>query len=126
MRPFVSIAIIVAALAVIVGLSIASARSEQHRLLDEFTTATSQQAHASVEVLSARLDALDQDTRMLTDLVERSKSNPEHDPSIERRIAETTFRALAVVVSAMRRSIEGSCSGLLFDLSTRSVSIRVS
>jgi len=102
LRPFVSIAIIVAALAGIVGLSIASARSEQRRLLDEFTAATSQQAHASVEVLSARLDALDQDTRMLTDLVERSKSNPEHDPSIERRIAETTFRAMAVVVPHYR------------------------
>src|SRR5215471_447112 len=102
LRPFVSIAIIVAALAGIVGLSIASARSEQHRLLAEFTAATSQQAHASVEVLSARLDALDQDTRMLTDLVERSRSNPEHDPAIERRIAETTFRALAVVVPHYR------------------------
>ena len=102
MRPLASIAIIVAALAAILGLSIWSARRDQRHLLDEFTTATRQQAHASVEVLSARLDALDQDTLLLTDLVERSKSSPQHDPVIERRIAETTFRAMAVAVPHYR------------------------
>ena len=45
---------------------------EQERLMDEFTDTTRRQAHASVDALSARLDALDQDTRMLADLLERS------------------------------------------------------
>src|SRR5438552_1425701 len=42
-------------------------------MIDDFTAATRQQAHASVELLSARLDALDQDTRMLSDLVTSSR-----------------------------------------------------
>ncbi|HEX2661104.1 MAG TPA: hypothetical protein VHU40_22645, partial [Polyangia bacterium] len=102
MKPLASIAVIVSVLAVIVELSVASARREEGRLLEEFTSATRRQAQASAEVLSARLDALDQDTRVLTDLVERSRHSPEHDPAIERRIAETTFRTLAVVVPHYR------------------------
>jgi len=102
LKPFASIAVIVSVLAVIVELSVASARREERRLLEEFTSATRRQALASAEVLSARLDALDQDTRVLTDLVERSRNNPEHDPSIEHRLSETTFRALAVVVPHYR------------------------
>jgi len=97
-----SIAVVLAVLALIVELSVASARREEGRLLDEFTTATRRQAHASAEVLSARLDALDQDTRVLTDLVERSRHSPEHDPRIEHRVAETAFRALVVVVPHYR------------------------
>ncbi len=72
MKTFGSIAVILVALAGILGLSIVSGMREQERLVDDFTQATRQQAHASVEVLSARLDALDQDTRLLSDLVERS------------------------------------------------------
>ena len=73
MKPFASIALIVAALAVILGLAIASARGEARRLLDEFNATTAQRAEATVEVLSARLDALDQDTRILTDVVESAR-----------------------------------------------------
>ncbi len=102
MKPLASIAVIVTVLAVIVELSVASARREESRLLDEFTTATRRQVHASAELLSARLDALDQDTRVLTDLVERSRHSPEHDPAVERRVSETTFRALVVVVPHYR------------------------
>jgi type II secretory pathway pseudopilin PulG len=61
----VSIAAIVLAVAAIVGASVWSAVREQRRLLDEFAVATQRQAHASAELLSARLDALDQDTRLL-------------------------------------------------------------
>ncbi|HEX3313115.1 MAG TPA: hypothetical protein VHS32_43320, partial [Streptosporangiaceae bacterium] len=102
MKPFASIALIVAALAVILGLSVASARREARRLRDELTAATTQHAEASVDVLSARLAALEQDTRMLTDLVERSRHAPQHEPAIERRIAETAFDALVVVVPHYR------------------------
>jgi signal transduction histidine kinase len=102
LKALASIAAVLAILALIVELSVASARREEGRLLDEFTTATRRQAHASAEVLSARLDALDQDTRVLIDLVERSRHSPEHDPRIERRIAETAFRALVVVVPHYR------------------------
>jgi signal transduction histidine kinase len=102
LKALASIAVIVAVLALIVELSVAGARREERRLLDEFTTATRRQAHASAEVLSTRLDALDQDTRVLTDLVERSRHSPEHDPKIEHRVAETAFRALAVVVPHYR------------------------
>jgi signal transduction histidine kinase len=102
LKALASIAVILAVLALIVELSVASARREEGRLLDEFTTATRRQAHASAEVLSARLDALDQDTRVLIDLVERSRHSPEHDPRIEHRVAETAFRALVVVVPHYR------------------------
>jgi len=102
LKALASIAVILAVLALIVELSVASARREEGRLLDEFTTATRRQAHASAEVLSARLDALDQDTRVLTDLVERSRHSPEHDPRIEHRVSETAFRALVVVVPHYR------------------------
>jgi signal transduction histidine kinase len=101
-RPLASTAVVVAAMALILGLSIASARREQRHLLDEFTVATRKQALATVDVLAARLDALDQDTRLLTDLVEQSRRNPEHDPKAERRTAETTFRALAIAVPHYR------------------------
>jgi len=101
-KALASIAAVLAILALIVELSVASARREEGRLLEEFTTATRRQAHASAEVLSARLDALDQDTRVLTDLVERSRHSPEHDPRIEHRVSETAFRALVVVVPHYR------------------------
>jgi two-component system, NtrC family, sensor histidine kinase HydH len=96
-----SIGLLVAAVAAILGLSISSGLREQGRLLDDFTQATRQQAHASVEVLSERLDALDQDTRMLGDLVEQSKAG-DRDPALQRPVWEAAFRALAVVVSQYR------------------------
>jgi signal transduction histidine kinase len=102
LRTSKSIAIIVGALAGILGLSVASVQREQARLVDEFTAATRQQVHDSVEVLSARLEALDQDTRVLTDLVERTSDGKAADPLTERRIQESTFRALAVVVAHYR------------------------
>ncbi|MBV9946761.1 MAG: hypothetical protein JOZ69_07935, partial [Myxococcales bacterium] len=102
MRPIPSIIAILAALAVILGLSVASAVREQGRLTDEFTVATRQQVHASVEALSARLDALVQDTRMLTDLVERPAAFGQLAPASERRVWESAFRALAVVVAQYR------------------------
>ncbi|HET6146890.1 MAG TPA: ATP-binding protein [Polyangia bacterium] len=91
-----------AALAVILGLSLASVRNEQQQLVDDFTRAAAQHAHASVGVLTAQLDALDQDTRMLTDLVEHSRSGEAPDPATERRVWEGAFRALVVVVGQYR------------------------
>lgn len=98
-KTFGSIAVILVALAGILGLSISSGLREQERLVDDFTQATRQQAHASVEVLSARLDALDQDTRMLSDLVERSDAR---DAAAQRPIWEAAFRAMAIVVAQYR------------------------
>jgi signal transduction histidine kinase len=97
-----SIAVIVAVLALILGLAVASARSEEQRLLDEFTTATRRQALASAEVLSARLDALDQDTRLLIDMLEGSRRSPDRDPAMQRRVSQAAFHALAVVVPHYR------------------------
>jgi two-component system sensor histidine kinase HydH len=102
LKPFKSIAVIVAALAGILALSLASVRREQDRLVADFTLATRQQVHASVEALTARLDALDEDTRMLTDLVERSGDGRAPDPETERRVWQGAFRALAVVVAQYR------------------------
>jgi signal transduction histidine kinase len=101
-RTFASIGVILAALTGILGLSISSALQERERLVDEFTQVTRQQVHASVEALSARLDALDQDTRLLTDLVERSGEGADSDPALERRVWAAAFRALAVVVPQYR------------------------
>jgi signal transduction histidine kinase len=98
----VSIAAIVLAVTAIVGSSVWSAVREQRRLLDEFAVATQRQAHASVELLSARLDALDQDTRLLINLVERSRRNTDLDLATERRTWTTAFQALATVVPQYR------------------------
>jgi signal transduction histidine kinase len=102
-RTIVGIAIVIlAALAPTVGLSISSSLREQERLMDEFTGTTRQQVHASVEALSARLDALDQDTRMLADLLERSRTMDTAALRAEHRVWEGAFHALAVVVPQYR------------------------
>ncbi|MEA2700625.1 MAG: two-component system, NtrC family, sensor histidine kinase HydH, partial [Myxococcales bacterium] len=93
---------ILAAVAGILGLSVAGALREQQRLLAEFTGTTKQQVHASVDALSARLDALDQDTRMLLDLVERSRADKDADAATEHRVWASAFQALAVVVAQYR------------------------
>jgi signal transduction histidine kinase len=97
-----SVVVVLAALAGILGLSVSSALREHERLMDEFTSATRQQVHASVVALSARLDALDQDSRLLVDLVEQSRRKPDFDLATERRVWESAFRALAVVVPQYR------------------------
>jgi len=97
-----SIAVVLIVLTGILGVSVSSALREQERLLDEFTAATRLRVHASVEVLSARLEALDQDTRMLTDLVERSRGTSDSHTATERRVWEAAFRALTVVVPQYR------------------------
>jgi len=94
-------AIILVALAAIVGLSVSSATVEQERLLSEFTEETRQQVHASAEAL-LRLDSVHQDMRMLADLVERSRQDRALDPATERRVWESAFHALAVVVDHYR------------------------
>ena len=102
MKTPVSVAAIVLAVTAIVGSSVWSAVREQRRLLDEFAVATQRQAHASAELLSARLDALDQDTRLLINLVERSRRNTDLDLATERRTWTTAFQALATVVPQYR------------------------
>jgi len=102
LKPIKSIAVILAALAGILGLSLASGRHEHRKLVDDFTLTTHRQVHASVEALTARLDALDQDTRMLTDLVEHTGVAANPDAATERRVWESAFRALAAVVAQYR------------------------
>jgi signal transduction histidine kinase len=102
MRTLAGIAVMLTVLAGILGLSISSSLREQERLMDEFTATTRQQVHASVEALAARLDALDQDTRMLADLVERAREKPSVNLATERRVWEGAFHALAVVVPQYR------------------------
>jgi signal transduction histidine kinase len=89
--------VILLALSVIVGLSLSSTTVEQERLLSEFTAEVRQQVHASADALS-KLDSVHQDMRMLADLVERSRQATSRDPPTERRVWESAFRALAVVV----------------------------
>ncbi len=102
MKTVGGIGVILVALAGILGLSISSGLREQERLVDDFTQATRQQAHASIEVLSERLDALDQDTRMLSDLVDQSGAGEAASPASQRPVWEAAFRALAVVVAQYR------------------------
>jgi len=97
-----SVAVVLAALAGVLGLSISSALREHEQLMDEFASTTRQQVHASVEALSARVDALDQDTRMLADLLDRSNEQRDVDLAIERRVWHSAFHALAVVVAQYR------------------------
>jgi signal transduction histidine kinase len=89
--------VILLALSVIVGLSMSSATVDQERLLSEFTAETRQQVHASADALS-KLDSVHQDMRMLADLVDRSRHAGGPDATTERRVWESAFRALAVVV----------------------------
>ena len=100
MRTFARIAVTLAALAGVLAISVTSALREQEQLLDQFTVTTREQVHASAGVLSARLDQLDQDTRTLTDVVDRSAGSKE--PAVERRIWASAFQALAVVVPQYR------------------------
>jgi len=101
-RNLAGIAVILAALVGTLGLSISSSLREHERLVGQFTETTRRQVHASVDALSSRLDALDQDTHMLADLVERSRSMPAADLKAERRVWEAAFHALAVVVAQYR------------------------
>jgi hypothetical protein len=106
LRTFRSIAVILvvvfAVLAGIIGLSLSSLLREEERLVDDFTATTRQQVRASAELLKDRLNALDQDTRMLTDLVERSGHGDGSDAAGEQRVWDGAFRALAVVVAQYR------------------------
>jgi signal transduction histidine kinase len=88
---------IVLALTAIVGLSLSSASVEQQRLLAEFTSETHQQVHASAEALN-RLDSIGQDSRMMADLVDRSRQAAGADAATQQRVWESAFRALAVAV----------------------------
>ena len=97
MRTSAGIAIVLLALSAIVGLSMSSATVEQDRLLSEFTTEIQQEVHSSAEALS-RLDSVHQDMHMLADLVDRSRQERQLDAATERRVWESAFRALAVVV----------------------------
>ena len=83
----------------ILALSIASVQRERERLVEEFGATTRRQLQASVEALSVRLQALDQDTRLLADVVEHeSVAEARIDTATERRVWESAFHALAVVV----------------------------
>jgi signal transduction histidine kinase len=101
LRASASVVIVLLALSAIVGLSISNATVEEERLLSNFTADTRQQVHASAEALS-RLDSVHQDMQMLADLVERSRNDRKPDAGTERRVWESAFRALAVVVPQHR------------------------
>jgi len=96
------LAVIFAVLAGIIGLSLASLLRENERLIDDFTEATRQETHASAELLTDRLEALDQDTRMLTDLVESAGRDGAIDAATEQRVWEGAFHAMVVVVAQYR------------------------
>ncbi|HEY4394322.1 MAG TPA: ATP-binding protein [Polyangia bacterium] len=100
------------ALVAVIGLSMSSATVEQERLVAEFTNQTQQQVHSSAEAL-ARLDSVHQHMQMLADLVERSRRDRQLEPATERRVWESAFRALAVVVAEYRIIALVSANGSL-------------
>lgn len=102
MRGLSSFAVLLAALAAILGFSVAGALREERRVLDEFAFSVRSQTHSSAQSLATRLGSLDQDARMLADLVERSQAHPDVDLGTDRRVWESAFRALAVVVDPYR------------------------
>ncbi len=97
MRTSAGIVVGLVALVAIVGVAMSSATVEQERLLSDFQAECQRQVRASAEALS-HLDSLHQDVRMLADLVERSRRDRTSDAATERRVWESAFRALAVVV----------------------------
>jgi len=87
----------------VLALSIASVQRERERLVDEFGATTRRQLHESVEALSARLEALEQDTRLLADLVEHeSAAEAGLDEQTEHRVWQSAFRSMAAVVPQYR------------------------
>src|SRR5206468_479945 len=84
------------------SLSVVSALRDQERVLEDFTAENRVQLHAAATSFASRLDALDRDTRMLSDLVDRSTSDRALEPDTERRVWESAFRALANVVAPYR------------------------
>ena len=82
------------------GLSLSSATVEQERLLRSSPRRPAA-GSSSAEALSG-LDSVHQDMQMLVDLVERSRHDRELEPATERRVWESAFRALAVVVVPYR------------------------
>ena len=87
----------------VLALSIASVQRERGRLVDEFGATTRRQLHESVEALSARLEALEQDTRLLADLVEQeSAAEAGLDAQTEHRVWQSAFRSMAAVVPQYR------------------------
>jgi len=87
----------------VLALSIASVQRERERLVDEFGSTTRRQLHESVEALSARLEALEQDTRLLADLVEHeSAAEAGLDAQTEHRVWQSAFRSMAAVVPQYR------------------------
>jgi signal transduction histidine kinase len=113
LKPFASIAVVVASLVAVIGLSVASAHREQVRLLEDFTATTRQQVHVSAVELTSRLDALDQDTHMLLDLVELSGTKKDVDLAVERRVWDAAFRALAIVVPQYREIVLVDAQGTI-------------
>jgi len=102
LKTLASIAVILTAVAGILAVSIATALRDEEQLIEEFTSGARDRVHAAAEVLSARLDALDQDTRFLIDVVERSRRSSALALETERRIWESAFTALAAVVPHYR------------------------
>ena len=98
MRTSAGIAVVLLALSAIVG----SVHVQRDRRAGASAGASSPRRPDSrfirpSEALS-RLDSVHQDMRMLADLVERSRQERQLDTATERRVWESAFRALAVVV----------------------------
>jgi signal transduction histidine kinase len=99
LRTLAHIATTLAAVAGILALSVAIALRDQRRLLDDFTATNRDEVAAAAQALAGRLDALDRDTRMLVELVERSMRGGEPELAIQKRLWENAFESLAKVVA---------------------------
>jgi len=87
----------------VLALSIASVQREREHMVDEFGATTRRQLHESVEALAARLEALEQDTRLLADLVEQeSAAEAGLDAQTEHRVWQSAFGSMAAVVPQYR------------------------
>jgi two-component system, NtrC family, sensor histidine kinase HydH len=102
LRLFASIAVLLAALAGVLGLSVASTLREEARLLEQLEGTTRQQVRASRDALASRLDEVEQDARMLVDLIERSRAKRDFALETERPVWDGAFRALVAVVGPYR------------------------
>jgi signal transduction histidine kinase len=102
MRTLTHVATILAAVAGILALSVASALRDERRLLDDFAAENRERLRAAAEVLGGRLDALDRDTRMLVDVVEHSQGGRQLEPATQRQVLAGALQALAKVVDQYR------------------------
>jgi signal transduction histidine kinase len=96
------IAILIVAVAAILGASTGEVSRKRRQLLDELSAAQSAQADNAARELGARLEALAHDTSIVTSLVESTRRSGSLGAAAQDRVILSAFEALVAVVPHYR------------------------